>query len=352
MYKATENRPEGTALNAKSFMCKSGGSWFALAMVLILAACGKQQRSTTSAHDANGKLQIVATIFPLADWARAVGGDRVVVSTLLPAGRSPHTFDPSPADGRSVAKAALFLKAGLKMDDWSDRLQASAKGKLRVVSLGDLLAASHQLPDVEHVTSGPALGEHEAHESGEHEGHEHEHDHEGVNPHFWLDPQLAQICVAQIRDELSTADPSSSATYASNAEKYIGELKQLDADAAAELKECGENGFVSFHNAYPYLARRYGLKIAAVIEEFPGKTPSEQYIKAVATEVRQRKISTIFSEPQLNPHVAEVLATETGARADVLDPYGSDTAEDRNSYVKLIRYNVAKLKKAVCGEAK
>jgi zinc transport system substrate-binding protein len=295
MYKATENRPAKAALNAKSAFRACALLTCALIICAILQGCGKPQGSSSATVNDNGKIQVVATIFPLADWAKQVGGDRVQVTTLLPAGRSPHTFDPAPADSRSVANAWLFLKVGLKMDDWSDRLQAAAKGKLHVVSLGDELAAAHQLPDVEHETSGPALGEEEAHSAGEHadHDHEHDHDHEGVNPHFWLDPQLAQLCVERIRDDLSAADTSSSATYAANAEKYLSELKQLDAETAADLKNCGQNGFVSFHNAYPYLTKRYGLKIAAVIEEFPGKTPSEQYIKAVATEVRQRKITTI-----------------------------------------------------------
>src|SRR6476620_11977710 len=98
--------------------------------MLCFYGCESRDGSTQDGakNTGGGKLHVGTTIFPLADWTRNVGGDRVEVTTLLPAGRSPHTFDPSPADGRSVAKAALFLKAGLKMDDWSDRLQASAKG--------------------------------------------------------------------------------------------------------------------------------------------------------------------------------------------------------------------------------
>ncbi|MGI8907337.1 MAG: metal ABC transporter substrate-binding protein [Candidatus Sumerlaeaceae bacterium] len=295
----------------------------------------------------------MATIFPLADWTREVGGARVHVTTLLPAGRSPHTFDPTPSEIRKLAHARLFIKVGLKMDDWGNRLTSAAGEKIQVLALGDLLAADHKLPDLTSATAGlREIGHEEAAEAGHdtHEGHDHAHDHEGTNPHYWLDVELAKASVEEIRSALAAADPEGSATYAHNAAAYVQRLSTLDANCSRALAECSSRSFVSFHNAYPYLAARYGLSIAGVIEEYPGKTPSEKYVKALTTELRRMKIRTVFSEPQLNPQIAEVIAREVGAEVDVLDPYGGELAPERNSYEKLIHYNVDRLKRALCGE--
>jgi zinc transport system substrate-binding protein len=314
------------------------------AVGLIASGC---HRETKAAHGASpAKLQVVATIFPLADWVRAVGGSRVDVTTLLPAGRSPHTFDPTPGEIRSLHDANVFFKVGLQMDDWGGRLASGAKPNLRVIALGDLLAGRRQLPDVDSLSSGPEIGAAQAAATAE-PGQHHHHD-EGVNPHYWLDPQLAKLSVADIRDALSTADPEGSATYAANAQSYLQRLDALDERVRQDFSGCGRQSFISFHNAYPYLANRYGLKLAGVIEEYPGKTPSERYIKAIADRIRELKISTVFSEPQLNAQIAEVLAREVGVRVDVLDPYGSESAPERNSYEKLVEYDAQKLKEALC----
>jgi zinc transport system substrate-binding protein len=295
----------------------------------------------------DGKIHVVATIFPLADWVKQVGGDRVNVTTLLPAGRSPHTFDPSPTEIRSIAHSRLFFKVGLKMDDWGSRLAEAGGADTKVIGLGDLLASRHQLPDLTSVTAAlEEIGAAEADEA-RHDAHTahlmHDHDEEGVNPHYWLDVQLARLSVADIRDALVAADPGSSQTYHANALAYSERLVALDRQLQDTLSQCTQRRFVSFHNAYPYLANRYGLQLAGVIEDYPGKTPSEKYVKALASRLRRMQIKTVFSEPQLNPQIAEILATEVGARVDILDPYGSQTAPDRNSFEKLMQYNAARL---------
>jgi zinc transport system substrate-binding protein len=315
-----------------------------------MAGCSGPRDNASTPQD-NGKVQVVATIFPLADWVKQVGGDKVQVTTLLPAGRSPHTFDPTPNEIRSIAHARVFFKVGLKMDDWGSRLAEAGGADTKVIALGDLLASRHQLPDLTSATAAlEEIGAAEADEHG-HDAHaehaKHDHDHEGVNPHYWLDVQLARLSVADIRDALIAADPKSSATYTSNATAYGDRLAALDGQLRDELSSCTQRRFVSFHNAYPYLASRYNLQLAGVIEEYPGKTPSEKYVKALATRLKELGIKTVFSEPQLNPQVAEILAREVGATVDVLDPYGSDTAPDRNTYEKLLQYNAGQLRKAL-----
>lgn len=309
-----------------------------------LTACSSDRKtSPVLTGDKTAPLRVVTTLFPLSDWTREVGGDRVEVTTLLPAGSSPHTFEPTNSAMKRVANADLFIRVGLQMDDWSARLAAAGKRDMEILSAGDELAINGLLPQVDQVLSGTEeLGHTEAAAAG------HGHTHGSVNPHFWLDPIMAKATVEQIRDKLTRLDPESSPTYHKRSRDYLQRLDRLDTEIAAVLKPCASRGFVSFHHAYPYFAHRYGLHIIAVIEEYPGKTPSDRYVKNVADRLRELQIKTVFSEPQLNPQVARIIADEVGARVDVLDPYGSEIHEDRNSYEKLMRYNTARLKAALC----
>lgn len=324
---------------------------FIACAIAVLAGC--QHRDDALAR-ADGKVIVVATILPLADWAQQVGGDRVFVQTLLPAGASPHTFDPSPRDMRLVSHARLVLKVGLNMDDWGAAISRSAGGDgPTVLSLGEALQATKQLPDVEHFADSEEViaGEAEAHDHshGDDHGHHHHH-HDGVNPHFWLDPVVAADCIGLIRDALINADPEGRSSYEANAAAYQAQLAELDKSMAAGLQPFHERAFVSFHNAWPYLAKRYHLRIAAVIEEYAGKAPGEKYLRQVTDRLKELRIKTVFTEPQLNPSVANVIASEVGATVGLLDPYGTASEAERSTYIKTMRFNLQQLEKAFSAE--
>lgn len=316
-----------------------------LPIVILVAGCSSR---SDLPPEAEGKVLVVSTIFPLADWAKNVGGDRVYVSTLLPANASPHTFDPAPKEMRTIAHAKLFLRAGLKMDDWGGRLGRSAQQKgMKSVAIGDRLLAAGTLYDVSALTSDVVtLMEHDHDHDHSEDGHHHHHHEDGLNPHFWLDPKLAIESVKIVRDALIEVDATGAETYKANADKYIQSLEELDAEMTKLTEPFVGRSFISFHNAYPYLASRYKMTIAAVIEEYAGKTPSEKYIREVAALLKEKNLTTIFSEPQLNPHVAEILAKEVNGKVGLLDPYGNPDAKDRGTYINLIKFNINALVKS------
>lgn len=278
---------------------------------------------------------MVATIYPLADWVSNVGGKRVKVITLLPAGNSPHTFEPSPSEMKTVSRAALFVKAGLQLDDWGAQL-AAASPKLTVLSLGDELQKRKLLPDVDAGVLSVGTGE------GGHSGHD---DHGGVNPHFWLDPVLAAEAAPIIAAELSRVAPAYASEFKANAEEYARKLRQLDEQIRQELRPVQKIPFVTYHNGFAYFAKRYGLNILAVIEEYPGKTPSERYVKDVISKIRSAKAKAVFSEPQLSSRAAEVVAHEDNLKMGVLDYLGGPSVAGRESYINMIHYNADQLVK-------
>lgn len=299
------------------------------------------------------KVRVVATTHPLADWVAQVGGDRVEVTTLMPAGASPHTYEPRPSDLKLVAKAHVFVSNGLGLDDWATRIAAAGPRDLKRIALGDLLRAEDKLPNVDHVLAGSRTVAPDGSTGGGSDPNAvHDHDHSkcsgqcgahGIDPHFWLDPLLARECIPYIVDILASIDPDGKDDYQARASKYEEALDNLHAELDSDFEACEERSFVAFHNAWSYMGARYGLRLAAVIEEYPGKEPSDRYLKGLIDQMRELKIRTVFAEPQFSPRVARILAAEVGGKVETLDPYGAPALDGRSTYADLMRYNARTL---------
>lgn len=301
----------------------------ALALVLALLAtaasvggCRHSAPAPGTAEDtAHGKrIGVVATIFPLADLAKKVGGDEVEVTCLLPSGASPHTFEPRPSQAQAVSKAKLFLSIGAGLDDWSAKLaEAGPPGMERLVATRGM----DLLPSAKHEHGG---GQGDAHK---HEGAKDSHEREGAagDPHIWLDPVLMRDVLAPaICEALAAMDPARADTYRGNLSRYRDELSALDREILDAVARFRDRRMVTFHPAWTYFAHRYGLEQVAVLVESPGKEPSARWLGKVADTMRELGVRVVFAEPQFNPALAEAVAREIGGRALVLDPLGGHAA--------------------------
>lgn len=276
-----------------------------LAAALALAGCAPVAQGT-------GPVQVAVSIAPLADMARQIGGERVTVALLVPPGSSAHTYEPKPRQVQFVSHAQLLVLNGVGLEYWAPKvIGAAANPQLRVID------ASAGLPVLE--------------ESGE----------EGGNPHLWLDPQLAIRQAGAIRDGLIAVDPEHSDLYRTNAERYIAELQALDEEIQAETAGWKQRRFVAFHSAWVYFAQRYGLEQAAVIEPFPGREPSPEYLAGVVRTVIETGVPAVFAEPQLSPRAAQAVAGEAKVKVVTLDPQGG--VAGRATYAELLRYNVSQM---------
>jgi ABC-type Zn uptake system ZnuABC Zn-binding protein ZnuA len=298
------------------------------------------------------KVSVVATIMPLADWVRNVGGDEVEVTTLIAPGMSPHTYEPGPADLRRIAESQLFVSVGLGLDNWAARLSRSNRSG-RSLAVGERLRLRGLIRDEDGAIAGttaPQEAGNAADAGRSHATHSdrHDHDHAGPDPHFWLDPTLAREAVSEIAAALTEVAPDRADLWRQRADAYNRQLEALDREIAGLLAPCKGRQIVTFHNAFGYFARRYGLAVGGVIEESPGKQPSERSLKQLVETLRQAGTNTIFSEPQLDSRVARILAQEVGAKVSVLDPEGTG---QRQSYVSLMRFNARQIKEALCPNA-
>lgn len=259
-------------------------------------------------------MKVVTSIELFADLIRNVGGDRVQVTALVPPGADPHTYEPAPPQAAKVAQADLVVINGLNLEETlHDLIQNNVGGSVPVVEMAG------GLPVIGAASGTPG------------------------NPHLWLNVQNAMHYVESIRDALIQVDPAGADVYRANATAYLQELDALDKETAAAIATIPpeRRKLVTFHDAYPYLAQRYGLELVGVAEESPGQEPSAGDLAALTDKIRSQNVPTVFAEPEFNAAVLQAAASEAGVKVKTLlsDAY----ADNVHSYVELIRFDAQQL---------
>jgi manganese/iron transport system substrate-binding protein len=263
----------------------------AAGILLAVAACAPAPRKST------GRLRVVTTIGVLADWVRQVGGARVEATSLLSGYESPHTYEIRPADVKTIADARILFRVGLGMEEWRDpAIENSGSRRLVVVDAANGVAE---------IITGD------------------EHDRAG-NPHIWLDPELARSGIARLVEELVRSDPKGESLYRAREAAYFGRLDSLSAAISAGFAGLSDRRLITYHDAWPYFARRFGLDIVATIEPIPGQQPSAKELARLVDLIRREQIKVITTEPQLPSVLPDMLARETGVKVVVLNPLESE----------------------------
>ncbi len=288
----------------------------ALVVASLVVACGG-----TAPSSAGGRIVVVTTSTVFADLVANVGGDLVAASSIVPKNTDVHTFDPRPADVRAVAGARLLVMNGLGFDDWLEKtITNAAAGGTPLVRLGE------DQPDL----IVPAGGS----ES---------------NPHLWLDVAYAKRYVERIRDGLVGVDAAHRAAYEANAAAYEALLDALDAKVRAAVGGIPETArrIVTFHDAFPYFARAYGIEIVGVAVQAPGQDPSAGETAALIDAIRTAGVKAIFSERQFPARLVDAIASETGATV-VSNLYSDSLGDDPvTSYAALMDWDTARLVEAL-----
>jgi len=319
--------------------------------VAVLPGCKSCQKS-----NANERTRVTVSIFPIYDLVRRVAGPDADVTLLLQPGHNEHSFDPTPKDIEMAASSKLGVMVGLGLDPWMEKLMKEASPNARILKVGDRVPTLTikedpiGADDHEHDEDHDDDHDHDGHADGgkkeEHHGEHHDHDHEGKgaqDPHVWMDPTRAQLIVRAIAEELGRVDAAHAIAYRERATEIDKSLGAVDKEAEDRLKLLKRRGFVTFHGSFGYFAERYKLSILAVIEPFPGSQPTGEYVSKVLTVIKDKKVPALYSEPQLDPRPAKVLADEAKIPLGTLDPVGGNP--DTDSYEKMIRFDVAQLEK-------
>jgi len=280
---------------------------------------------------------MIASIYPVADMVQQVGGDYVDVSFLLPAGASPHTFEPKPSLVKKISSARIFFMVGAGLEFWAEKFIDLAGPGLTTVVLSKGVSLIN------------TAGHHHENKAG------HFHARVGVsdqessvaNPHIWIDPVIAKSMVDKITAALCDVDHVHVTYYKKRRQRYLEMLDDLDQMIQKTVSTFKVRKYVSFHSSWDYFARRYGLKSAGVIEAAPGRNPTPIQIKNIVAMIKKYHIRAVFAEPQLNPRAAEVIAREAGVNVLLLDPLGGPNLKGRSTYIDLIRYNLNVMQEAM-----
>ncbi len=288
------------------------------------------------------KIPVLASVFPVADLVRQVGGQHVDVTVVIPAGASPHVFEPKPSLVRQFSSARLYFMIGAGLESWSSRFIGALERPPQIVVLSEGVAL---IRDMFHRYAaaggqGPADRGHATEKGADSSA-------EAANPHIWLDPVIAVEMVKKILAALVQTDAAHRDAYERNGRRFITELEKLDRLIADTVNGFSIKKYVAFHPAWDYFARRYGLVAVGIIETAPGRNPTPQRVKQIVQDIRRYHIRAVFAEPQLNPKVAHVIAKEAGVRVLLLDPMGGDQIKGRDSYTGLIHYNLGILEEAM-----
>lgn len=307
-------------------------SFVASAAALLLAGCaqGGAQGSSSGAQPgaSSGKghawassdqAHVVATFYPMADFATKVGGTHAEVVCLVPAGTEPHDWEPTPDDLITIQTADLVVRNGAGMDDWLDGVLSSLGG---------------DAPASVCASDGISL------RTTDH----------GTDPHVWLDPNNASVEASNIAGALAQAKPEHAGEFHSNLSAFVTQLGELSQEFARRLTSLPKHEIVVSHEAYGYLCDAFGLTQTGIEGLSPDSEPDAARMAEIVDLVKAKGITTIFFEELVSPKVAETIAAETGATAVELSPLEGLTSEQLaagEDYLSVMRDNLEKLEKAL-----
>jgi zinc transport system substrate-binding protein len=274
-----------------------------------------------SASAQTPKLKVMGSFYPLYEWARQVGGERIEAVNLVSVGAEPHEYEPNPRDIRRIHEMDIAIDMGASFQPGLDRVLRGVRGRKPI-----------RLTVSEGMSLRPMPG------SGKDAP---------PDMHIWLDPVLSQQMVKKIAAVLAQADPPGRTIYEANAEAYAKKLEALDREYSAGLAACQHKEVITSHAAFAYFLERYGLRQFAIRGLSPNTEPSPRQLARLATLAKERGIKAIYYETLVSPKIAETLAREVGAKTVVLNPIeGLTTAEQAQGkdYLALMRDNLANLR--------
>jgi zinc transport system substrate-binding protein len=296
------------------------------------AACN--QKKNTNRQSSEDKIRVTATIFAPYDFARAIAGDRVNLTMLLPPGAESHSFEPTPRDIITVQNSTVFIYIGGESDAWIDRILRSMNtDNMKILRLMDTVD----------------VVEEELVEGMEEEDNEEEI---AYDEHIWTSPENAKRIVRATSETLCEIDPKNAAFYRENTDQYIARLDELDSAFAATVDSAKRKTIV-FGDRFPfrYFADDYGLSYFAA---FPGCStetePSAATVAFLIDKIKDERIPVIFHIELSNERMADTIGEATGAKKLLLHAAHNISKKDFESgvtYLDLMSVNLEHLKEAL-----
>lgn len=288
-----------------------------VAMLIGCTACA-ENGETDAAKDSK-KVKVMTSFYTMYDFAEKIGGDKVTITNMVPAGTEPHDWEPSAVDIRKMEDADVFIYNGAGMEHWAEDILKTLDNK--------------KLITVE-ASKGVNLIKEEK-----------END-----PHVWLDPENAKIEMKNIKDALIQADEKNTEYYTKNYEEFEKKLDELNQEFEETLSQLENKDIIVAHEAFGYLCKAYGLNQVAIEGLMPDSEPDPAKMEEIIQFAKKKKINTIFFEELVSPKVAKTIAKEIGAKTEVLNPLeglSDEQIESGEDYFSVMRTNLQQIKDAL-----
>lgn len=288
-----------------------------ITLSLLLTAVGCTGKKENASESSGKKLDVYTSFYTMYDFTKKIGGDKINLINIVPSGTEPHDWEPSTKDIKNLEKADVFIYNGLGMEPWVDKVLNSLNNKKLLT-----LEAAKDIVPLENKN----------------------------DPHVWLNPVNAKKQMEEIRNALSSADPSNKDYYDKNYSEYSAKLDILDKKFKDESLNFKRKEIIVSHEAFGYLSEAYGLKQIAIEGLSAESEPTPAKMAEIIKFARDNNVKVIFFEELLSPKVAQTIAKETGAETEMLNPFEGLSDEDIKAgkdYFSVMEANLSALKKAL-----
>jgi manganese/iron transport system substrate-binding protein len=302
-----------------------------LALAILLTACGRQEKKP--AATAEKKLNVVTTVAPITSIVENIAGDKIQLAGIIPEGINSHTFEPIPSDSKLLSSADLIILNGLDLETPTLKLaQANLKPGAAIYSLGD-----KTIKEADYIFDFSFPKE---------QGH--------PNPHLWLNPEHAMRYATLVRDELIRVDPKNKAVYEQNAAQFLKKLEALDQAIKEAAQTIPQNNrrLLTYHDSWPYFARRYGFQVIGAVQPSDFADPSPREVVRLIEQIRKEKVPAVFGSEVFPSPVLEQIAREAKSRyIDKLrdDELPGKPGDPHHSYVGMMIDNMTIMFEALGG---
>ena len=285
----------------------------------------------------NAEIKVVTTIQPLHSLISNVMGNKGKLDLILEGTASPHSFTLKPSHAKMLENADAIFWIDKDLESFLEKPLKSIPKKAKVVHLMDISGLEIHKFREKNIYSGHDDHDKHGHKEDKHDDHDkhgHAHAHGEFDVHIWLDPNNAKVIVKEVANQLATLDSKNSDFYKMNANNTVNKLDNLINKIDKSINK--KASFVTFHDAYQYFEKRFGVEALGALTINTDIQPGAKQIEEIQHLVEDKNIKCIFSEPQFNPKLINMIAKSSGTKTGVLDPLGSSYKPGNDLYFNLI----------------
>ncbi len=268
-----------------------------------------------------GGHKILVTFYPLYQFTKAIGKDKIDVSIIIPPGIEPHDWEPTIQDIQKMRNADMIVINGADLESWITKVTSVNPNVMIVDTSSDIPLLEKDLNGFDKTAK--------------------------KDPHIWLDPVLAKKQVQNIADGLIKLDPQNANYYQQNVNDYKAKLDMLDNKIKTDLSACSKKDFLAFHDAFSYFSKEYGLHQHTIVGGLDPETePTAPALQQITEDAQSLGLNVIFTEEAANPRVSQVIADEIHGKVLVLSPL--EVTDKNIDYISKMEQNLSNLKEALC----